>query len=61
MKITLAWLAEFLDVSELFDLTDALRVGPEHGGVRQLVDAMNDLGMVVEGVEHAPADRKSVV
>ncbi len=61
MKITLAWLAEFLDVSELFDLTDALRVGPEHGGVRQLVDAMNDLGMVVEGVEHAPASLDGVV
>ena len=61
MRITLSWLAEFLDLECLFDLQEALRVGPSHAGVRRLVDAMNELGMVVEGVEHARASLDGVV
>ncbi|WP_298338523.1 phenylalanine--tRNA ligase subunit beta [Ferrimicrobium sp.] len=61
MKITLTWLAEFLDLGALFEVDEAVRVGPGHSGVRQLVDAMNELGMVVEGVEHAPASLDGVV
>ena len=61
MKITLTWLAEFLDLGSLFEVDEAIRVGPSHPGVRQLVDAMNELGMVVEGVEHVPASLDGVV
>ncbi|WP_298211198.1 phenylalanine--tRNA ligase subunit beta [Ferrimicrobium sp.] len=61
MKITLTWLAEFLDLGVLFEVDEAVRTGPSHPGVRQLVDAMNELGMVVEGVEHAPASLDGVV
>ncbi|MGC9155861.1 MAG: phenylalanine--tRNA ligase subunit beta [Ferrimicrobium sp.] len=61
MKITLTWLAEFLDLGVLFDLEEAVRVGPGHAGIGRLVDAMNELGMVVEGVEHAPASLDGVV
>ena len=61
MRITLSWLAEFIDLDELFDVGEATHVGPTHAGVRRLVDAMNALGMVVEGVEHAPASLDGVV
>ncbi len=58
MKITLEWLREYCDLSVLGiegpASSDVERVGP-------LVDTLNALGMVVEGVESAPSSLDGVI
>ncbi len=60
MRITLQWLQEFADLSSLGFGGDPVGSAGDRR-VAALVDALNQLGMVVEGVEIAPASLDGVV
>jgi len=58
MRITLEWLREYCDLS-ILGITGA--ASSDVGRVARLVDTLNSLGMVVEGVEAAPCSLEGVI
>ncbi|MHB8189103.1 MAG: phenylalanine--tRNA ligase subunit beta [Ferrimicrobium sp.] len=61
MKITLGWLWDFVDLGVLGFRSGDSAPMPTDARVRRLVDELNELGMVVEGVEFVPASLAGVV